>query len=272
MGINSLGSNFEGLNIRPSASRTFGETPKSDKMKNFTTVEWRNKNDGETYVAKKITLKQGGEEVTGVFVYNKTAKPNEQGQIDGTFMSFDTFMEKISNEVPAVNSSLAQAYFPNIVYRRPEIDESAVLEEIDESAALEDTTPLEEVDESFPLELGIDFAENFESALKLSDGSMILKPQIQGCINQLEKDADGNFLLKSRAVIMGAEEHTRPISEEQILSDKGLCAGTIKKLDDNKYEVTYYTSQNYNNHDKTTEVMDMYDCAMFIRNNYLSTY
>lgn len=257
MGINSIGGNFEGLNIKPSSAKTFGETQKDDKMKHFTTVEWTNKNDGQTYVAKKITIKQGGKEVTGVFVFNKSAKPNEKGDIDGEFMSYETFMKKMTSEVPAVNSSYAQSYFPNIVQRKPEIDESAVLEE---------------VDESFPLELGIDFEENFDSALKFSDGSMILKPQIEGCISELEKDDNGNFLLKTRAVMMGAEEHTRPISEDQILSDKGLCAGTIKKLDDNKYEVTYYTSPYYNNHEQKTEVMDMYDCAMFIREHNLSTY
>ena len=272
MGINSIGGNFEGLNIRPSAAKTFREVPKEDKLKNFTTVEWKNKNDGETYVAKKITLKQGAEEVTGVFVFNKNAKPNEKGDIDGEFMSYETFMKKMTSELPAVNSSYAQSYFPNIVQRKPEVDESAVLEEVDESAVLEDTVAPEEVDESFPLELGIDFEENFESALKLSDGSMILKPQVDGCISELEKDDDGNFLLKTRAVMMGAEEHTRPISEEQILSDKGLCAGTIKKLDDNKYEVTYYTSPYYNDYEQITEVMDMYDCAMFIRDNRFSSY
>ena len=272
MGINSVGGNFEGLNIKPSAAKTFGETQKDDKMKHFTTVEWTNKNDGQTYVAKKITIKQGDKEVTGVFVFNKSAKPNEKGDIDGEFMSYETFMQKMTREVPAVNSSYAQSYFPNIVHRKPEVDESAVLEEVDESAVLEDTVAPEEVDESFPLELGVDFEENFDSALKFSDGSMILKPQIEGVISKLEKDENGNFFLKSRPVLMGAEEKTRPISEEQILSDKGLCAGTIKKLDDNKYEVTYYTSPYYNDKEQKTEVMDMYDCAMFIREHNLSTY
>ena len=268
MGINSIGGNFEGLNIKPSAAKTFGEAPKNDKMEHFTTVEWKNKNDGETYVAKKITLKQGDEEVTGVFVFNKNAKPNEKGDIDGEFMSYETFMKKMTSEVPAVSSDLAKSYFPNIVQRKSEVDESAVLEEVDESAVLEDVPE----DESFPLELGIEFEENFESALKLSDGSMILKPQLEGSIRKLEKDENGNFFLKSRAVMMGAEEHTRPISEEQILSDKGLCAGTIKKIDDNKYEVTYYTSPSHHNYEQKTEVMDMYDCALFMRDNYLSAY
>ena len=272
MGINSIGGNFEGLGIKSQSPKVFGETQKDDKMKHFTTVEWKNKNDGQTYVAKKITLKQGGEEVTGVFVFNKNAKPNEKGDIDGEFMSYETFMQKMTSEVPSVNISYAQAYFPNIVPRKPEVDESAVLEKVDESAVLEDTVAPEKVDESFPLELGIDFEENFESALKLSDGSMILKPQLEGSIRKLEKDENGNFFLKSRAVMMGAEEHTRPITEDQILSDKGLCAGTIKKLDDNKYEVTYYTSPYFNNHEQKTEVMDMYDCAMFIREHRLSSY
>ena len=268
MGINSIGANFEGLGIKSQSPKVFGETPKQDKMKNFTTVEWKNKNDGETYVAKKITLKQGDEEVTGVFVFNKNAKPNEKGDIDGEFMSYETFMKKMTSEVPSVNSSYAQAYFPNIVQRKPEIDESAVLEAVDESAVLEDIPE----DESFPLELGLDFEENFESALKLSDGAMILKPIMEGVIRELSKDDNGNFFLKSRAVMVGAEEKTRPISEEQILADKGLCAGTIKKLDDNKYEVTYYTSPYYKDKEQKTEVMDMYDCAMFIREHRLSTY
>ena len=251
MEINSIGKNYGNLNIASQLSSTAGKTNGDKGLDNFTTVEWKNKNDGKTYVAKKITLKENGKEITGVFVFDKEAKPNEQGKIDGEFMSFDTFMKKMGDELPVVNSSMAKAYFPNISVKTLE-------------AKAKDLTSARD--------LGAEFEESFNSSVKLSNGSVILKPSIEGSSNDIKQNDNGNYILTSRPAQMGAEAKTSEITEDEIIGNKSLCGGTIKKLDDNKYEVTYYTESSFKDKNTGTVILDANECAVFMQKHLLSTY
>lgn len=117
MNIEGNNRNFESLSVTPSFSSVSGNGSKKNAMDTFNTVEWKNKNNGKTYVAKKLTLTENDKELTGVYVFEKGAKPDKDGKITGEFMSFDSFMQKMADELPSVNSSTAKAYFPNIHQR-----------------------------------------------------------------------------------------------------------------------------------------------------------
>ncbi len=245
--MNTIGNNFEGINVAPANSHKTESKKNDNQLENFQNVEWKNKNDGKTYVAKKITLKQNGKELTGIFVFDKTAKPDEQGNIKGEFMNFDAFMKKLTEELPSVNSSTAQSYFPNINHTNKSAGNKTV-----------------------SVNPGLEFEDTFKNSLKLSDGSMIIKPDLAGVSNNITKGEDGKYYLTSMAVVMGAEPHTREITEDEILNPKyGLCAGTIKELDNGNYEVTYfgdaYTKE-------STEVMNSSECAKFLKENFLYSY
>ncbi len=235
VGTQAVGKNYNsGINAK-------GQEPKSNKsgIDNFTTVEYTSQKDGKTYVAKKITLKEGGEELTGIYVFDKAAKPDANGQIQGEFMSFDTFMEKMASELPRVNASNIQAYNPNFKALSPE-------EKFDKS---------------------------FESGVKLSDGSILLRPTMLNTGSteiKPAKNGDGYDVIFTSFV--GGYKHEpsiRTMSEEDLIKDKGLSGGTIKKLDDNSYEVTYYNSSNFKDHEMTTEVMDKATCMEFLASRHM---
>ena len=107
MGINTINSNYSMNTINGNYStnainhnkKVEGQNTQQENktgIDNFTTMQWQNKNDGKTYIAKKLTIKQGDKEITGIFVFDKMAKPNEKGIVPGEFMNYDTFMKKIS--------------------------------------------------------------------------------------------------------------------------------------------------------------------------------
>lgn len=239
-----IGNNIEGIKTAQFTTPKTQQKQNDNQLKNFQNIEWKNKNDGKTYMAKKLTLVQDGKEITGVFVFDKSAKPDKNGDINGEFMNFDAFMKKLASEIPAVNSSMAQSYFPNIKYTS--------------------------VGKAAPAKPAENFDDIFENSLKLSDGSMIIKPIIAGSSNSIKKDENGKYYLTSRPSIYGAEAHTREITEEEILNPRtGLSAGTIKKLDDGNYEVNCFKGTDEQN---ASKIMSGDECAKFLQNNSLYYY
>lgn len=247
MGIESVGRNFENLNVAPSASKILGETKKSDELDNFSNVEWKNKNDGKTYVAKRTVIEAGGKEIPGVMVFDKSAKPDKNGNINGLFMSYESFLKKIADEVPAVNSSLAKSYFPNINNKVSTVNSSIIGEEA-------------------PLEIGFDFDNTYDSSLKLSDGSIVIAQPMCGASFKLTKNDEGKYYLTTRPSVYGSTSSTKEVTEDDILDNFAICNGTIKKLDDNKYQVTYSRNKNA---EKEVKIMDSYECAKFMEENHL---
>lgn len=189
--------------------------------------------DNKTYTARQLTASENGKEITGVYVYDAKAKPDKNGNINGEFMSMDTFKKKLTDELPAVNASLVQAYNPNIKVSSPE--------------------------------------EKFDCALscgvQLSDGSTLLQPYMMNTGHtEIKNNNDGTYDVVFTSFVGGYKHEpvTRTLSEEDLIADKGLCGGLIKKLDDNSYEVTYYTSSNFKDTEMNTEVMDKNSCIDFM--------
>lgn len=240
--MNTSGINaFNGVKgITNSSPSTPKKSSGNSELDNFSTVQYTSKKDGETYIAKKITLTQGDEEVTGIYVFNKNAKPDENGDIKGEFMNFETFMKKLSDELPAVSANTVSAYHPNIKTMSPE-------EKFDKA---------------------------FDSGVKLSDGAVLLRPIMMntGSTEIKPSKKDGNYDVISTSFVGGYkhEPSIRTLTEQQLMEDKGLCNGTLKKTDDGKYELTYYTDTKFNqNYETTTKVLDKSECMEFLRNNCL---
>lgn len=231
--------------INLATSKANQATEKKDNMPLFSTVEWTNKNDGNVYVGKKIKIMQKGKEITGIYVYRKDEKPDENGQIKGEIMSFDTFMKKIADEVPTVNSQNSKAYFPNI-----------------HQTNAKKTLPPQE-------KLTLD--DIIENGTKLPDGSTILRPMICGVMHDIQKDDNGKYTLTTQAVRMGSTPSTRNITPNEIVKNKWLCGGTVKKIGEDQYQVKYYVDGDPK---KGTEeaILTKAECDEFMNNKQLSTY
>ncbi len=230
VGAQAVGKSFSnGINTSEKESKS-----NKSGIDNFTTVEYTSQKDGKTYVAKKITLKQNGEELTGIYVYDKSAKPDKKGQIQGEFMSFDTFMKKMASELPRVDVSNVKAYNPNIK-----------------------TMSLEER-----------FDKGLESGVKLSDGSILIRPTVLNTgSTEIKPSKNGEGYDVIFTSFVGGYRHEpsiRTMSEDELINNKSLSGGTIKKLDDNSYEVTYYNSTKRSDHEMTTEIMDKESCMKFL--------
>ena len=235
-----------GINaINLATSKANQPSAKENNVAPFSTIEWTNKKDGNSYIAKKLTLKEGEKELTGVYVYKKDAKPDENGQIQGEFMSFDTFMKKIADEVPTVNSQNSKAYFPNI-----------------HQTNTKKTLPPQE-------KLTLD--DIIENGTKLPDGSTILRPMICGVMHDIQKDDNGKYTLTTQAVRMGATPSTRNITPNEIVKNKWLCGGTVKKIGEDQYQVKYYVDGDPK---KGTEeaILTKAECDEFMNNKQLYTY
>ena len=81
---------------------------------NKPTIEYTSIIDGKTYCAKQITGTENGKSITGMYVCDKSVKPDNSGNITGEFMSNSTFFERMAEELPTVNSELVTKYNPNI--------------------------------------------------------------------------------------------------------------------------------------------------------------
>lgn len=211
MDVNVVKTNSQGINLKPSNPQATKKNQENFPM--FSTVEWVNKNDGNTYVAKKIKLTQNGKELPGIYVYRKDAKPDEKGNIQGEFMSVETFFKKIGDEVPAINSDTAKSYFPNI-------------KDVKNDTRIQPKKP-------------ISLDEIIDQSVKLPDGSIILHPTICGSTNEIKKDENGHYTLTTTGTRMGSVPTTRKITPQEIVTNKWLCGGTIKKIGEDQYEVRY---------------------------------
>ena len=83
------------------------------------------------------------------------------------------------------------------------------------------------------------FNNAYERALKLSDGSALLKPSICGAAKTITPNEDGTYTVKTQPTLMGAEPTFKTITEEELIADKSLCAGLLYKNDDGTYDITY---------------------------------
>ncbi len=202
-------------------------------------LEYKSTKDGKTYCVRQLTGTENGKSITGMYVYDKSAKPDMLGNIQGEFMSFPTFMEKVANELPTINADLAKQYNPNI-----------------------QTMSAEEK-----------FDKDFNSGVPLSDDKILLRPHIifTGS-HQIARNQDGTYTITTKSFLPQYRNNpptVKTLTEDELYNDKGLCGGSIKKLDDNSYEVTYYTSSNYKEHEMTTEVMDKKTCIDFLKTHCL---
>ena len=224
-----MGGNFEGLNIH-SKNKPVGETPKRNGADNFDTIQYTSKKDGKTYIAKKYNITDGNKSVTGVFVAEKGAKPDKNGKINGQFMSYESFMKKLSDELPSVNSNLISSYYSNI--HRAEVDESFPLE-CDESAPLEnDILTPEEVDNKLKSLL--------DSGVHLRDGSVLLKELREGgSAHKISSNEDGTYTVTSIPIRYGAKAITQNMSEIELITNRSIFGGAIKQLDNGNYRVTF---------------------------------
>ncbi len=212
---------------------------KNNGIEKFSTIEYTSKKDGKTYIAKKITLTQDGKELEGIYVFDKSAKPDEKGNIQGEFMNFDTFMKKLSDELPVVKASNVSAYNPNM------------------------KTMSEEEK----------FDKGYNSGIKFSDGSILLRPHMLNTglteIKPSKNEGEYDVIFTSFVGGYKHEPTKKTLDEESLILDKSLCRGSIKQLDDNTYEVTYYTDSNFKNYDTTSQIMNKAECIEFMNKNFL---
>lgn len=235
--------NVEGINI---ASTKAAQKPQQkDTMPLYSTIEWTNKNDGNVYVGKKIKLTQNDKELTGVYVYRKDAKPDEKGNIQGVFMSYDTFIKKMADEVPTINSETAKGYFPNI-------------KDVKNDPRIQPKKPLS-------------LDEIIDQSVKLPDGSVIFKPSICGVEHDIQADNKGNYKLTSQAVRIGSIPTTKKITPKEIMNNKWLCSGTAKKVGDDRYEVRYFADNDSKNGIET-KIMTEKEVKDFMKSKHLLTY
>lgn len=117
--------------------------------------------------------------------------------------------EQVNQAVPcdckSVNCSHVTGYFPNIKVASPEAK----------------------------------FDKAFENATKLSDGSAILMPTMIGSSSTITSNGDGTYTVKTQPSMMGAKPIVKTMTEEELIADKGLCAGLLKQNDDGSYDITY---------------------------------
>ncbi len=83
------------------------------------------------------------------------------------------------------------------------------------------------------------FKQQIDNAAKLSDGSIILRPQLLGGSSQIVPNEDGTYTINTQGSCEGAEIETKIKTEEEVIADKGLCAGLAKPIGNGNYEVTY---------------------------------
>lgn len=234
--VSQIGKTVSNYNF---ANKAKASTEKNKNgIDSFNTVEFTSKKDGKTYLAKKLTLKENGKELTGIYVFDKAAKPDKNGNIQGEFMNYETFMEKLSDELPSVPANSIKAYNPNITTKSPE--------------------------EKFDLQ--------FNSGVRLSDDKVLIRPHILNTgsteIKPSKNPGEYNVIFTSYVGGYKHEPKVRTLDEESLLKNKGLSSGTIKRLGDDTYEVTYYTDRRFNdNYETATEVMSKEECTKFLREN-----
>ena len=83
------------------------------------------------------------------------------------------------------------------------------------------------------------FNNAFDNAIKLSDGSALLKPTICGAVKTITSNEDGTYTVKTHPTLIGAEPTFKTITEEELISDKNLCAGLLYRNEDGTYDITY---------------------------------
>ena len=83
------------------------------------------------------------------------------------------------------------------------------------------------------------FNNAFDNAIKLSDGSALLKPTICGAVKTITSNEDGTYTVKTHPTLIGAEPTFKTITEEELIADKSLCAGMLYKNDDGTFDITY---------------------------------
>ncbi len=239
------GKNFEGLNLT-SPTKPYNNKSENSNIPHFDTVTYTSKNDGRTYIAKKLTLIQGDKKVSGIYVSDKNAKPDKNGNINGEFMSYDTFMKKMADELPTVNSQLMGTYYPNINRSQGQ-----------------------------PVDLESQFYldELINNSVSFKNGETILQRHCEGTINNISySDSEDKYILKSRPVVMDSEWSTSIITEDELKQDKYLCAGTIKKIGDNKYKVVYIPETGNSSEKQEELVLSASDCLKFLEEKILSPY
>ena len=215
--VNNLGKSFYIGEKEENINKNEQQLPQ------FKQMEYTNKNDGKTYVAIKSQIQEKGKYVAIVFVYAKDAQPDEKGNIKGEYMSFEKFMQKLGDELPRMTSSQVKAYNPNINTMSPEER----------------------------------FDKGMENGVKLSDGSVLVRPHIVNTgSTEIKSLGKGLYEVKSTSFV-GGHKHMpqiRVMTEKQLLGNKFLCAGTIKALDDGTYDVRAF------DHDKTTGKVSVENC------------
>ncbi len=229
-------SGVENYNI--TANKKNENSSKSNtELNSFSTIQFTSKNDGKTYFAKKLTLTENGKEVTGVYVFPKDAKPDKDGNIQGEFMSYDTFKEKLASELPCVNSNTIKAY-----------------------NGIKTPSPEEKFDRAL------------KSGVKLSDGKILLRQIMMNTGNTEIKPSKnaGEYDVIFTSFVGGYkhEPSVKTLSEDELFADKGLSAGSIKPLEDGNYEVTYYIDSNFNNNDTNTAIMTKEECIEFLKSKH----
>ena len=169
-------------------------------------MEYTNKKDGKTYVARKVLVKENGQYLAYVSVFEKGAKPDENGNIKREVMSIENFMQKLGDELPSITSGNVKAYNPNIRTMTPEER----------------------------------FDKGLINGVKLSDGSTLVRPNTENTgLTEIKSLGAGLYEVKSTSFV-GGHKHipqVRVISEKQLLNNRFLCAGTIKALDDGTYDI-----------------------------------
>lgn len=83
------------------------------------------------------------------------------------------------------------------------------------------------------------FNNAFDNATKLSDGSTLLRPTMIGSSSTIIENDDGTYTVKTQPSKMGAEPTFKTITEEELISDKNLCAGLLYRNEDGTYDITY---------------------------------
>ena len=141
---------------------------------NNPTLEYKSTKDGKTYCAKQLTGTENGKSVTGMYVYDKSAKPDMLGNIQGEFMSFPTFLEKMANELPTINADLAKQYNPNIQTMSDE-------EKFDKA---------------------------FNSGVPLSDDKILIRPSVLFTgSHQIRRNQDGTYTLTTKSFLPQYRKH-----------------------------------------------------------------
>ena len=229
------GMNVNVHNVQNVKNADVSKTKQSSPNKEFApfdTVEYVNKKNGITYLAKKLTLQQGDKAVNGVFVFAKDAKPDKNGQIQGEFMSIDKFLQKMQNELPTVNSQAVQSYNSNI----------------------RTSTPEEKFDRAY------------KNAVELSNGTKLIRPNVLNSgTTEIIKRNDGQYDVKFTSYLpaFSGKTSVETITEKELRNDNSLYAGTMKDLKDGNYEVLH---ENFGNE---PIIMSKDETIKFLRRNKL---